>query len=65
MRRLFPFLVIIALVFGASYASTIIYRVMGPWSATAVEQDGNLTHIQFGSTCRGRNGCRSIPAPGW
>ena len=56
MRRLFPFLVIIALVFGASYASTIIYRVMGPWSATAVEQDGNLTHMQFGS---------DLPRPEW
>jgi len=56
MRRLFPFLVIIALVFGASYASTIIYRVMGPWSATAVEQDGNLTHMQFGS---------DLPRPVW
>jgi hypothetical protein len=56
MRRLFPFLVIIALVFGASYASALIYRIMGPWSATAVEQDGSLTHMQFGA---------DLPRPEW
>lgn len=56
MRRLFPLLVIIALIFGASYASALIYRIMGPWSATAVEQDGSLTHMQFGS---------DLPRPEW
>lgn len=56
MRRLFPFLVIISLVFGASYASAIIYRAMGPWSATAVEHDGSLTHMQFGA---------DLPRPDW
>jgi hypothetical protein len=45
---LFPLLLVAVLVFGASYAGAIISRVMGPWSATAVEQDGSLTHMQFG-----------------
>ena len=29
---------------------------MGPWSATAVEQDGSLTHMQFGA---------DLPRPEW
>ena len=57
MRRfLFPLLLIATLVFGASYASAIITRVMGPWSATAVEHDGSLTHMQFGP---------DLPRPAW
>jgi hypothetical protein len=56
MRRFLPFLIVISLVFGASYASAIIYRAMGPWSATAVEQDGSLTHMQFGA---------DLPRPDW
>jgi hypothetical protein len=45
---LFPLVLVATLVFGASYAAAIITRVMGPWTATAVEQDGSLTHMQFG-----------------
>jgi hypothetical protein len=56
MRRLFPFLVIISLVFGASYASAIIYRAMGPWTATGIEHDGSVTHMQFGA---------NLPRPDW
>ena len=56
MRRLFPFLVIIALVFGASYASALINRIMGPWSSTAIHQDGSLSHMQFGA---------DLPRPEW
>jgi hypothetical protein len=56
MRWLFPLLIIIALVFGASHAAAIIHAVMGPWSATGVEQDGSLTHMQFG---------RDLPRPAW
>jgi hypothetical protein len=53
---LFPLLLVAVLVFGASYAGAIISRVMGPWSATAVEQDGSLTHMQFGP---------DLPRPEW
>jgi len=56
MRRLLPLLVLVALVFGASYASAIIYHIMGPWSATAVEQDGSLTQMQFAP---------DLPRPAW
>jgi hypothetical protein len=56
MRRLFPFLVIIALVFGASYASALINRIMGPWNSTAIHQDGSLSHMQFGA---------DLPRPEW
>ena len=56
MRRLFALLFFVALIYGASYAGAIIARVMGPWSATAVEQDGSLTHMQFGP---------DLPRPEW
>jgi hypothetical protein len=36
---LIPFLVVAAIVLGASYSSTLIVRAMGPWSATAMERD--------------------------
>jgi hypothetical protein len=56
MRRFLPFLIILALVFGASYAAALINRVMGPWSATGIEQDGSLSHFQFGP---------DLPRPAW
>ena len=56
MRRLFAFLLFVTLVFGASYAGAILYHVIGPWSATAIEQDGSLTHMQFGP---------DLPRPEW
>src|SRR4029078_7202134 len=56
MRRFIPLLILLGLVFGASYASALIKRMMGPWSATAVEHDGSLTHMQFGS---------DLPRPEW
>ena len=56
MRWLFPLLFVVALIFGASHASAIIYAVMGPWSATGIEHDGGLTHFQFG---------RDLPRPAW
>jgi hypothetical protein len=56
MGRLIPLLIILALVFGASYASLLINSIMGPWSATAVEHDGSLTHMQFG---------QHLPRPEW
>jgi hypothetical protein len=56
MRRLFAVLFFVALMFGASYAAAIVYRIMGPWSATAIEHDGSLTHMQFGP---------GLPRPEW
>ena len=56
MRRLIPLLFLVALVFGASYASALITRVMGPWSAVGFLQDGSLTHMQFGP---------DLPRPEW
>jgi hypothetical protein len=56
MRRFIPLLILLGLIFGASYASALINRMMGPWSATAVEHDGSLTHMQFGS---------DLPRPEW
>jgi hypothetical protein len=53
---LFPLLLVAVLVFGASYAGAIISRAMGPWSATAIEQDGSLTHMQFSP---------DLPRPQW
>jgi hypothetical protein len=51
-----PFLVVLTIALGASYSSTLIYSLMGPWSATAVEHDGNLTQMQFG---------QNLPRPSW
>jgi hypothetical protein len=56
MRRFLPFLIVLALVFGASYASALINRIMGPWSSTAIHQDGSLSHMQFGV---------DLPRPEW
>ena len=56
MRWLFPILLVVAVIFGASHASQIIYWVMGPWSAVGFEQDGNQTHMQFGE---------NLPRPEW
>jgi hypothetical protein len=53
---LFGFLTVVALVFGASHASAILYAVMGPWSAVGIEQDGSQTHIAFG---------QNLPRPEW
>ena len=38
---LFGFLVVVTLVFGASYASAILFSFMGPFSAVGIEQDGS------------------------
>ena len=48
MRWLWPLVIVVMLVFGASYASVIVSAMMGPWSATAIEQDGSATNITFG-----------------
>jgi len=53
---LLGFLVVITLVFGAPYASAILFSIMGPWSAVGIEQDGSATHIAFG---------QNLPRPEW
>jgi len=56
MRRFIPLLILLGLIFGASYASALINRVMGPWSSTTIHQDGSLSHMQFGV---------DLPRPEW
>src|SRR5712692_4439051 len=56
VRRLFPLLVILAFVFGASYACALLFRVMGPWTAVGVQSDGSTTHMAFGP---------DLPRPDW
>jgi hypothetical protein len=53
---LFPVLVVVTLVFGGSYAATIMTHVLGPWTSTAVEHDGSLSHMQFAP---------DLPRPEW
>lgn len=47
MHRLFWALLLIAVLFGSSYAASMLNWAMGPWEATAIEQDGSLTHMRF------------------
>jgi len=50
MPRAFIYLLVaLTLFFGAPYATAILYRVMGPWSADAIEADGSVTHMEFGT----------------
>lgn len=54
--RLFAFLIIVAVMFGASQASALLFAFMGPWTAVGVQHDGTLTHMAFG---------QNLPRPGW
>ena len=56
MRRLLPLLLLLALFFGASYASALITRIMGPSSAVGFLQDGSRTYMPFG---------QNLPRPDW
>jgi len=56
MRFLIQLLVVVALIFGVSHASAIIFWAMGSWSAVGFEQDGSQTHMQFGE---------NLPRPEW
>jgi len=48
-RRFFVWVLLaLVLVAGAPYAAAVLYRVMGPWSAVGIEQDGSQIHMQFG-----------------
>jgi hypothetical protein len=56
VHRFFAILVILAFVFGASYASALLFRAIGPWTAVGVESDGNTIHMAFGP---------DLPRPDW
>jgi hypothetical protein len=56
VHRFFAILVILAFVFGASYASALLFRAMGPWTAVGVESDGSTIHMAFGP---------DLPRPDW
>ena len=56
MRRLYWLILVVTLMFGASYASVLLNGLMGPWSAIGIEQDGSQTHMQFG---------QNLPRPAW
>lgn len=47
MRRFLLGLVLLAFLFGSPYAAVVLNRATGPWSATAIEQDGTTTSMQF------------------
>jgi hypothetical protein len=47
MRRFLLWLVLIAVLFGSPYAALFLNRVMGPWTANAIEHDGSVTHMSF------------------
>jgi hypothetical protein len=54
--RLFALLIIVAVMFGASQASALLFAFMGPWTAVGVLQDGSTTHMAFG---------QNLPRPGF
>jgi hypothetical protein len=56
MRWFVPFLILVTFVFGGPYAAGFIFRSMGPWDGTAIEQDGSVTYMQFGA---------HLPRPEW
>jgi hypothetical protein len=56
MRRLLPLLLLVTIVFGASYAAVIVNAMIGPWGVQAIEHDGSVTNMQFG---------QNLPRPEW
>src|SRR5262245_27992647 len=54
--RLSALLLIVALMFGVSQASALLFALMGPWTAVGILQDGTTTHMAFG---------QNLPRPGW
>jgi hypothetical protein len=47
MHRLFWALLAIVVLFGSGYGAAALNWVIGPWEATAIEQDGSVTHMRF------------------
>ncbi|HEV2546171.1 MAG TPA: hypothetical protein VGU20_02430 [Stellaceae bacterium] len=57
MRHVLAFIVLgLVLLYGSPYAALLLNRVMGPWSATAIEADGSTTRMEFGT---------DLPRPDW
>jgi hypothetical protein len=56
VRRFFAILAILALVLGVSYASALLFRVMGPWTALAIQADSSQVHMAFSP---------DLPRPEW
>jgi hypothetical protein len=47
MRRFLLALVLLAFLFGSPYAALLLNQIMGPWSATGIEQDGSISQFTF------------------
>ena len=62
MRGLAGFLVVVTLVFGASYASAILFSFMGPFSAVGIEQDGSTGPSRSGEPVIPLRDARPMPA---
>ena len=57
MKRVLAFVVLgLVLLYGSPYAALLLNRIMGPWSATAIEADGSTTWMEFGT---------DLPRPDW
>jgi hypothetical protein len=57
MGRLLGLLLIaITVVFGGPYASAFLLRIMGPWSAVAIQADGTTSTMEFAT---------DLPRPEW
>jgi hypothetical protein len=56
MRWVWPLLIVVALVFGAAYASVIVSAMILPISTTAIEHDGRATNIEIS---------QNLPRPDW
>ena len=54
--RLFALLIVVAMMFGVSQASALLFAFMGPWTAVGIQQDGSTTHMAFG---------QNLPRPAW
>ena len=54
--RLSALLLIVALMFGVSQASALLFALMGPWTAVGIQHDGSATHMAFG---------QNLPRPEW
>ena len=54
--RLSALLLIVALMFGVSQASALLFAMMGPWTAVGIQQDGTAMHMAFG---------QNLPRPAW
>jgi hypothetical protein len=47
-RLLFALLLVVAVVFGATQSSALLFWIMGPWTAVGIQHDGSATNMAFG-----------------